>query len=120
MSLKGNQYESGDFIDLLYALKDNTLRAANVADLAIVTSITEDRKANCKLLNDQNTKLLAQISENLLLKKDDVVLVIYTNSDYRGNLSRYKAKQPLITEEKNAKNHLISYAIVTNLIYRRG
>lgn len=110
----GNNVQDNDFFRLLLALKSNIMRATNVADLAVVENVTND-EILCRLLSDNAKKITCVKLKNLTIKKSDVVLVIYTNTDFRSNLKRAKSGQTTQTIEEHDL-HSKSYGVIAGII----
>ena len=84
----GNSTYSSDFLRVLLALKDNVMRDTNVAEICQVTQVNDTNDYVCVPLSDDKTKLYCCKIQNLNVQQDDVVLVIFTNTDNRLNLKR--------------------------------
>lgn len=110
----GNNVQDNDFFRLLLALKNNIMRATNVAELAIVEKVS-DKEIICSMLNDSNKKITCVKFKDLMIAKNDIVLVIFTNTDFRTNLKRVKNNQSAQTiEEKDL--HSKSYGVIAGII----
>lgn len=110
----GNNVQDNDFFRLLLALKSNIMRSVNVADLAVVENVSDD-EILCRLLSDSSKKITCVKLKNLTIAKSDVVLVIYTNTDFRSNLRRVKSGQIAQTIEDNDL-HSKSYGVIAGII----
>ena len=118
MAETGNNVISSDFLRVLLALKQNTMRDNNVAEVAQVTKVASDTFI-CTLLANANTYVNCVKLQNLDIKKDDVVLIVFTNKDFRQNLSRIKNNQKPIDNQAETL-HSLSYGIVVGLVYRKS
>lgn len=118
MTESGNKVVSSDFLRVLLALKQNTMRDNNVAEVAQVTNVTSDT-LTCTLLSNANTYVNCIKLQNLDIKKDDIVLIVFTNKDFRQNLNRIKNNQKPIDNQAETL-HSLSYGIVVGLVYRKS
>ena len=113
-----NNTVTSDFMRVLLALKSNTLKDCNVADVYIVSSITNDGYY-CTNVSNKNIKLTAIALQGLEIVAGDVVLVIFTNSDFRQNLKRYK-QGSIITENKDIEIiHSTAFGIIVGIVYHK-
>ena len=108
-----DQFITDDFLRVLIALKNNIMVDCNVCELAKVESISSDTY-NCKIFSTNGT-IQAKALKDLEISVDDIVLVIFTNTDYRTNLTRAKNNQA--TEVINSeKMHNKSYGIIIGIL----
>lgn len=114
----GNNTENSSFLDVCFALKNNVFRTLNVADVCVVREINEDI-LRCEYITDSNTNIECVMLQGLDIKVSDVVLVIFTNNDFRASLNAFKAGQPN-TNSKTTLYHEKTYGIVVGLIYRKS
>lgn len=116
---KGNNNTDASFLDVLFALKDNIMKDLNVADIVTVVSVDNDnRKFRCKLLANPNLQVECTNLQSLEVKVNDVMLAIFTTSDFRTNLSKVKNDQQLLKVE-NQTLHSKNYGVLVGLIYRK-
>ena len=115
-NLTGNNVTSASFLDVLLALKENIARDTNVADLVIVDSINNDTY-KCKFLANERLAISCIALDSLEVKQGDIMLAIFTSSDFRTNLQQYKDKQPLIIDEQQTL-HSKNYGVLVGLVYR--
>ena len=113
--VSGNKNVSSDFLRVLLALKSNVMKDLNVAELAIVNQIKNDTYY-CSLINSSNITLNCIKLKNLQVQENDIVLVIFTNTDFRQNLKRIKSNQKTIDNVTNENLHNKSYAIIVGII----
>lgn len=85
---KNNQAVSSDFMRVLLALKDNVMRNLHCAELGIVKKI--DSTIQCELVNAPNININCVKLKSVELKQNDIVLIIYTDSNFTENLKRFK------------------------------
>ena len=114
MNNTGNNVVSSDFLKVLLALKKNTFKDLNVAELATVTKILNN-DITCNLLNNQDTFVICRKLQGLEIQENDIVVILFTNTDFRENLSRYENSQPLINKESDLL-HSKSYGIIIGKI----
>ena len=113
MENKGNRVPSSDFLQVLLALKGNIMRDLNVADIAIVDK--DDGPIRCKLLNNEEIKIECEKLKGLTIAKDDLVLVLFTNSDFRNNLKQIRNNQkPQKTSSQSLHNK--NYGVIIGII----
>lgn len=116
---KGNNNTDASFLDVLFALKDNIMKDLNVADIVTVISVDDDnRKFRCKLLANPNLQVECTNLQSLEVKVNDVMLAVFTTSDFRTNLSKVKNDQQLLKIE-NQTLHSKNYGVLVGLIYRK-
>lgn len=114
----GNNTENSSFLDVCFALKNNVFRTLNVADVCVVREINEE-SLRCEYITDSNTSIECVKLQGLDIKVSDVVLVIFTNNDFRASLNAFKAGQSN-TNSKTTSYHEKTYGIVVGLIYRKS
>lgn len=114
----GNKNASSDFIRVILALKKNIARETYVSEVCQIQEIKEE-EIIVNPINFPNQKIYCCALKDLELKNKDVVLVNFTNTDYRLNLKRIKSDQK--TQEIEEKNnlHSIEYGVIVGLIYRK-
>lgn len=113
----GNNTVSSDFLRVLLALKSNIMKDCNVSEVCIVNA-KEDDVYLCSPINDRKTTVYCHTLQNLDLRINDIVLVIFTNTDFRQNLKRFKANQQFV-DISNDSTHSLNHGIVIGLIYRK-
>lgn len=112
----GNQFSHSDLIRVLLQLKSITIQSIKVAEVCRIISI-ESNQIKCNTI-DTNEVIYCDKLASINLQKDDIVLVIFTDTDFRQNLSKIKQNStPQIV--KDIDLHQISYGIVVGLIYRK-
>ena len=112
--ITGNQNVSSDFLRVLMALKSNVMKDTNVAEIAIVSQINGD-EISCNLLNDNNIKVVCVSLHGISINEGDVVLIIFTNTDFRTNLKRYKQSQATYKIEADTL-HSKNYGVIIGKI----
>lgn len=122
MSLKqnqvtGNKNTDASFTDVVLALKNNIMRNCNVAELVVITKIQDDKLQATLLTNPQQMIECTKLHD-LEVQVNDVVLVIFTSTDFRVNLSKYKNNQ-VIQPISSQTLHSKMYGVVVGLIYRK-
>lgn len=95
----GNNTTQYDIISILLMVKSNIMKDTHVSDVAIVKSTGD--KLLCELLVTGET-IECYCLSNLTVHEDDVVLLIFTDNDFRQNLFRLRNNQALqYTEGKS-------------------
>lgn len=108
-------YSTSDFYQVLMALKENINRDLHVADLAKVNSVDGDN-VQCQALNSDAIINCVKFFD-LTVYSGDIVLVIYCDTDFHSNLSKYKFNaQSSIIEAKEF--HSMSNGVVVGVVYR--
>lgn len=113
----GNETENSSFLDVCFALKNNVFRTLNVADVCVVREINNG-SFRCEYITNSNVTIECTKLEGLDIKAGDVVLVVFTNNDFRASLNAFKAKRNN-TNFTTVSFHEKSYGVIVGLIYRR-
>lgn len=116
-NITGNSIKTSDFMRVLLTLKDNIMNANNVAEICQVDSINNDEIVSF-CINDSSKKIICTKLQNLDIQVNDIVLVIFTNTDFRKNLTKLK-KGYQIQNIQKSELHSLSYGVVIGLIYRK-
>ena len=112
----GNNTGKHTLLDVLLTLKNDILQNTNVAEVCKVTSINSEY-INVELINDNTTKLICVSLQNLNLSVNDIVLVVFTNTDYRINLLKIKSQSTTQNITQSTNLHSKSYGIIVGIIY---
>lgn len=109
--ITGNKTTNSGMLDVYAALKTNIMNSLKVAELGIVEDVV---KMKCSLLNSPSIKILCTKLSSIEVHKGDIVLIVFTNSDFRTNLKRLESNlEPLeVTENK----HSIDYGVIIGII----
>lgn len=119
-----------DFLRVLMALKTNIMKDINVCDIAIVKSIS-DEGVYCTMLNNSQTTVLAKVMSPLKtesneetnttdttdsttepqLQVNDIVVVLYTNTDFRQNLAKLSAGESTYDVDSTTR-HSKSFGVI--------
>lgn len=114
--ITGNKNTDSSFLNVLMALKQNTMKDLNVADIAIITQVKDDYNIYCKSLNNSSNIIVAtKLSTITDLDKDDIVLILYTNEDFRANLKRIKNGQ-VIQNTTSSNLHSKNYGVIIGVL----
>lgn len=116
--ITGNKGTGQDtLLDVLLALKRNIMKDNNVAEICKILSIKDD---NIKVSSiNKQEQLICTKLQGLDVKVDDIVLVIFTNTDFRINLTRIKANQQTLPLNSDVL-HSSNFGVVVGLVYRKG
>lgn len=117
MQVSGNKTVSSDFLRVLLALKKNTMRDNNVAEVCLVQDISQS-EIRCNTLSSDSV-IVCEKLQDLEIQKNDVVLVVFTNTDFRQNLKRIKSNQKSVKNQDEIL-HSLNYGVVIGLIYRKN
>lgn len=112
----GNKSNQGSFLDVMMALKRNVMRDLNVADLVQITQVGTSIKAS--LLTNPTQVIECVTLQNLDIQQNDIALAIFTNTDFRVNLEKYKNGQK-IQKLDNSTLHSKNAAVIVGLVYRK-
>ena len=112
----GNKVSRHTLIDTLLALKKNTMQNTNVAEVCKIIEVRTDT-IKCEVINTGLTLFCSSL-QNLSLQVDDIVLVIFTDTDFRVNLTRLKQGQQ-VGKVSSETLHSSNYGIVIGLIFRK-
>lgn len=86
-----NSNQEYDLVEIFKVSETRVLRNCNVSTLAIVDSVN-DREVNCRPFpirqGESEVSIIAyKLDGNMELSKDDIVLIIFTDRDFRGNIN---------------------------------
>lgn len=117
---QGNETE--DWVDVLKSTTEKAVDKVNVATLAFVEEgVIIEEKYNILTVSpfplEQGQKpytLRAYCSKDLPAKQGDIVVVLFTNKNFRNNLE-YDTPQ----ESSNEESHPITCGIIINILYSR-
>ena len=113
---KGNEVNSKDFLEILFALKNNIMKDLNVCEVAQIESISSEIY-KCKILST-NEVITAIPLQNLQIAQNDVVVILFSNTDFRTNLKRIQNDNAGITD--NTLNlHNKSFGIIMGILYHK-
>lgn len=112
--ITGNKVVSSDFLKVLLTLKNTIKKELNVAELGIVQRIDNDN-IYCTLLNNNQINIQCIKLKDLELNIGDCVLIIFTNSNFKVNLLKYRnnqVTQVLNTNELHTTNNGVIIGII--------
>lgn len=116
--MNGNKTQSNDFLQILLAVKRNTMKETHVSTVATVVSIdAANMIASCKRLTSRNTDLLCIIPYDMDVQQGDIVCVLFTDDDFRVNLTKIKNNASYADVETSTL-HSLEYGIVIKIIHR--
>lgn len=113
----GNNTENTSFLDVCLALKNNIFRTMNVADVCVIREINGEN-IRCEYITNNGASVICAKLQNLTLAVNDVVLVVFTNNDFRASLNAFKSNQ-LNTNSKSTNLHAKEFGIIVGIVYRR-
>lgn len=114
---RGNVTENTSFLDVCFALKNNVFRTMNVADVCIVREI-KGNDIKCEYITNNGVAIICTKLQGLTLAINDVVLVVFTNNDFRASLNAIKANQT-DTNFDGTDLHSNEFGVIVGIIYRR-
>lgn len=110
----GNNIADDDFLKVLLALKDNVMRYCNVAEVCEVTSIVND-VYGCKIITT-GQDIACYATTDKRVKVGDIVLVTFTNTDFRSLLKRIENNQSKQYVEEDKVLHTKDNGVITGII----
>lgn len=113
---KGNEVNSKDFLEILFALKNNIMKDLNVCEVAQIESISNDIY-KCKILSTDEV-ITAIPLQNLQIVQNDVVVILFSNTDFRTNLKRIQNDNVAITDD-TLNLHNKSFGIIIGILYHK-
>ena len=113
---KGNEVNSKDFLEILFALKNNIMKDLNVCEVAQIESISSGIY-KCKILSTDEV-ITAIPLQNLQIVQNDVVVILFSNTDFRTNLKRIQNDDVAITND-TLNLHNKSFGIIIGILYHK-
>ena len=113
---KGNEVNSKDFLEILFALKNNIMKDLNVCEVAQIESISSGIY-KCKILSTDEV-ITAVPLQNLQIVQNDVVVILFSNTDFRTNLKRIQNDNTAITDD-TLNLHNKSFGIIIGILYHK-
>lgn len=113
---KGNEVNSKDFLEILFALKNNIMKDLNVCEVAQIESISNEIY-KCKILSTDEV-ITAIPLQNLQIAQNDVVVILFSNTDFRTNLKRIQHDNDGITDD-TLNLHNKSFGIIMGILYHK-
>lgn len=113
---KGNEVNSKDFLEILFALKNNIMKDLNVCEVAQIESISNEIY-KCKILSTDEI-ITAIPLQNLEIAQNDVVVILFSNTDFRTNLKRIQHDNIGITND-TLNLHNKSFGIIMGILYHK-
>lgn len=113
---KGNEVNSKDFLEILFALKNNIMKDLNVCEVAQIESISSGIY-KCKILSTDEVITTIPL-QNLQIAQNDVVVILFSNTDFRTNLKRIQNNNIGITDD-TLNLHNKSFGIIIGILYHK-
>ena len=113
----GNKTTSSAFLDVLDASKANIQSSTYVGRICKVESVNND-SITCININNEQQRLKCIAFQNLVIQKGDIVLVMFTDEDYRQNIKRIKNNERQQNYETTIL-HSLNYGVIIGIIYRK-
>ena len=111
----GNKVTNDDFLQVLLALKENIMKATGVAEVCQAVNVS-DGVYSCKTISS-GTNVECYPLQGLEVNIDDVVVVLFTDTDFRANLKRIKnGKETQAVKEGTL--HAKDCGIIIGILYR--
>jgi hypothetical protein len=107
-----NSNQQYDLVEIFKISETRVLKNCNVASLAIVDSV-DDRNVTCRPFpireGESVTSIIAyKLNGDMELSKNDIVLVIYTDRDFRGNINNTNN----IYSTNDNELHKVDYGVI--------
>lgn len=109
-----NKVFSGDFLKVLLALKESIMKDIHCSELAVIKEVY-DNNCNCSLLSNPEIKINAYKTKGTICRVGDIVLVAFSDNDFRSNLVKNNNKSKLQVIDSPIKHQLDYGVIVSNL-----
>lgn len=115
----GNYVEDTSFVDVLKAVKQNIFKTMQTAELCVVREANSDGGYKCEFLTNSQIFISAIGFQNADIRVNDVVLVVFTGTDYRASLNAYK-NGDANTSTTTLIYHQKQYGVIVGRVYRRN
>ena len=109
-----NKVFSGDFLKVLLALKDSIMKDIHCSELAVIKEVYNNN-CNCSLLSNSEIKINAYRTKGTICRVGDIVLVAFSDNDFRSNLLKKDNGSQLQAIDSPVKHQLDYGIIVSNL-----
>ena len=114
-----NKVFSGDFLKVLLALKDSIMKDIHCSELAIIKEVYSNN-CNCSLLSNPDIKINAYRTKGTICRVGDIVLVAFSDNDFRSNLVKKDNNAKLQAIDSTVKHQLDYGIIISNLTIGTG
>lgn len=115
----GNKVFSGDFLKVLLALKESIMKDIHCSELAIIKEV-HTNNCNCSLLSNPEIKINAYKTKGTICRVGDIVLVAFSDNDFRSNLLKKDNDSQLQIIDSPIKHQLDYGIIISNLTIGLG
>ena len=115
----GNKVFSGDFLKVLLALKESIMKDIHCSELAIIKEVYSNN-CNCSLLSNPEIKINAYKTRGTICRVGDIVLVAFSDNDFRSNLLKKDNNSQLQVIDSPIKHQLDYGIIISNLTIGLG
>lgn len=117
MKTFGNNTNTNDSLKSLLLIKQNILKNVAVADVVQVTSVS-NTTCICRSLATGLTTEYYKLND-LQITKNDIVVAIFTDYDFRQNLVRVKNGNNAITLNDSQNLHQRNFGIIIGILYHK-
>lgn len=114
-----NKVFSGDFLKVLLALKESIMKDIHCSELAIIKEVYANN-CNCSLLSNPEIKINAYKTKGTICRVGDIVLVAFSDNDFRSNLLKKDNDSQLQAIDSPIKHQLDYGIIISNLTIGLG
>ena len=114
-----NKVFSGDFLKVLLALKESIMKDIHCSELAIIKEVYTNN-CNCSLLSNPEIKINAYKTKGTICRVGDIVLVAFSDNDFRSNLLKKDNDSQLQVIDSPIKHQLDYGIIISNLTIGAG
>lgn len=117
-----NENQQYDLVTIFQSFQTKINRDLNVATFALVESVKND-DVTCKpfpIREKTNSYSISAflINENIEVKKGDIVLVIFTDRDYRNCINNINDNSNYTTDDSDL--HSINYGVIISKIEKKS
>ena len=114
-----NKVFSGDFLKVLLALKESIMKDIHCSELAIIKEVYANN-CNCSLLSNPEIKINAYKTKGTICRVGDIVLVAFSDNDFRSNILKKDNDSQLQVIDSPIKHQLDYGIIISNLTIGSG
>lgn len=113
----GNEFDSSSFVDVLEMFRKKIGSGIHCLDIGIVSEVGSE-SCRVTLLNTDDISCNFIFLKDLHLTRGDLVLIGFTDTDFRKNLVAYKNDKPLVNA-KETEYHKFVNGIIIGIIYHK-
>lgn len=116
--ITGNRVSDSAFMSLVQAIISNVHRNIHTADIVLVKEVDDtERRYKCTRFANLDMIIYCTNLQGLQVKKNDIMLCIFTDTDYRKDIKEIANRREPYQRESETL-HSLSYGILVGLVYR--